>query len=123
MSIKSAPFSAKLIVLISSILLAHSCYSAHEHSAIAAASSTSPPLPLDIVLETIISVSLLCTGIVLSGWELKPIQWRIWAGQLEREKGQGPYEFLESRLGFLDIRAKRTEFSNWVKDRESTKTT
>ncbi|KAF8461912.1 membrane magnesium transporter-domain-containing protein [Kalaharituber pfeilii] len=112
MSTKSVPFSTK-------------CYSVHEHSTIAAAASstTSPSLPLDIILETIISVSLLCTGIVLSGWELRPIRWRIWAGQLERENGSGPYEFLESKLSFIDIRAKRTEFSNWVRDHEARKTT
>ncbi|RPB27863.1 hypothetical protein L211DRAFT_845863 [Terfezia boudieri ATCC MYA-4762] len=124
----------KLLILFSSVLLAHSIYSAHEHTHLY---STRPPpqastsyspnpqhkLPLDIILETIISVSLLSIGIVLSGWEFRPIQWRKWAGQLEREKGQGPYEFLESRLGFIDIRAKRSEFASWVKEHEATKAT
>jgi len=60
-------------------------------------------------------------GIVLYGWELHPIEWAKWAGQLEREKGQGPYEFLDSRLGFIDIRAKRSEFATWVKEQEAAK--
>lgn len=70
---------------------------------------TKPFLPFDIVLETVISVSLLSVGIVLSGWELRPVEWAKWAGQLEREKGQGPYEFLDSRLGFIDVRVHNSE--------------
>ncbi|KAF8420823.1 magnesium transporter [Tirmania nivea] len=133
----STSIGAKLLILLSSILLAHSVYSAHEHTHLYStrpptlASTSSPThspnpphkLPLDIILETIISVSLLSIGIVLSGWDFRPIQWRKWAGQLEREKGQGPYEFLESRLGFIDIRAKRSEFASWVKEHEATKAT
>ncbi|KAI5811674.1 membrane magnesium transporter-domain-containing protein [Peziza echinospora] len=117
----TTPLHAKLLIGISSILLTHSCYSAHEHTATAptTTTTTTTTLPLDIILETLLSVSLLCVGIVLAGWELKPIAWRIWAGQQERETGQGPYAFLESRLGFVDIRAKRGEFGNWVKEREA----
>ncbi|KAL7275206.1 hypothetical protein RUND412_001854 [Rhizina undulata] len=100
----------KLLIGLSSLLLLHSCYSAHEHSTVHPSSNE---LPLDITLETILSVTLLCVGIVGGGWELKPISWRVWSGQLEREKGSGPYGFLEERLGFLDIRAKREEFARW----------
>lgn len=79
-----------------------SCYSAYEHSLLSIPTNN---LPLDITLETLTSVFLLCVGIVLNNsQELKPISWSVWCGQLERERGSGPYGFLEERLGFLDIR-------------------
>jgi hypothetical protein len=43
-------------------------------------------LPIDIALETLFSVLLLCVGVVLSSPDLKPIQWSKWAGNLERSK-------------------------------------
>ena len=70
---------------------------------------------------------LLCVGVVLSSPELKPIQWNVWAGRLERSKqaramkevgvgGGNPYAALEERQGFLDIRGQRKEYANWVKE-------
>nr|POE54935.1 ribulose-1,5 bisphosphate carboxylase/oxygenase large subunit n-methyltransferase, chloroplastic [Quercus suber] len=84
-------------------------------------------LPLDITIETIFSVLLLCIGVVLSSPALKPIRWNVWAGRLEKSKqarqytevgvgGGNPYANLEERPGFLDIRARRKEFATWVKD-------
>jgi len=41
----------------------------------------------------------------LGAEELKPITWRVWAGKAERESGGGgPFQGLEERLGFVDIR-------------------
>ena len=127
-----------------------SVYSAYEHSLLSAttttpitppttASSSSSPtnpltyltphidLPLDITLETLLSVLLICTGVVLASPDLKPIQWRVWAGKLEKEKAGAvkadelgprgnPYTALEQRQGFLDIRRAREEFAGWVKE-------
>ena len=70
---------------------------------------------------------LLCVGVVLSSGDLKPIQWNVWAGRMERSKdardikefgvgGGNPYAALEDRSGFLDIRGQRKEFANWIKD-------
>ncbi|KAK6530448.1 hypothetical protein TWF694_003800 [Orbilia ellipsospora] len=136
---------SKLLITFSSLLLAHACYSAHEHSLLStthpspsspASPSTSPSgttttgssLPLDITLETLISVSLLLLGIVSSGWELKPISLRSYAGMLERGsvfpdgvdgkttvRGRGIFDGLEDRPGFLDIRKQREEFAQWIK--------
>lgn len=37
--------------------------------------------------------------------DLKPISWRVWAGKVERESGGGgPFQGLEDRMGFVDIR-------------------
>ena len=94
------------------------CYSAFEHSTLASLSSRpsslgpsstnksgSPSLPLDISLETIVSVAFICIGLVSGAEELKPINWRVWAGKAERESGGGgPYQGLEDRMGFVDIR-------------------
>ena len=47
----------------------------------------------------------ICVGLVLGAEELKPIIWRVWAGKAERESGGGgPFQGLEDRLGFVDIR-------------------
>jgi len=122
----------RAITVFGVLLLTHACYSAHEHSSLTArsftVSSTSPTasshttqLPLDISLETIVSVLLICVGLVLGAEELKPISWRVWAGKVEREKGKpdgarNPFEGLEERAGFMDIRAKRKEFVEWMKE-------
>lgn len=77
------------------------CYSAYEHSALHLAAG----LPLDISIETVLSVVFICVGLVLGAEELKPISWRVWAGRAERESGGGgPFQGLEDRLGFVDIR-------------------
>ncbi|KAF3312736.1 hypothetical protein TWF173_006958 [Orbilia oligospora] len=129
---------SKLLIAFSSILLAHACYSAHEHSLLSTtataahdSSSSSPhsatitsgsTLPLDITLETLLSVSLLLVGIVSSGWELKPISLRSYAGGVESgkilvdgKKGKGLFVGLEERAGFADIRKQRKEFTDWMK--------
>lgn len=102
-----------------------SVYSSYEHSA----SHTSPAalaanpslaqLPTDIVIELLFAVALLCIGIVLASPDLRPIQWSVWAEQIERddrrpkdrraykEDGQlvvNPYRWLEERRGFVDVR-------------------
>lgn len=114
---------SKITISISLLLLTHSCYSAHEHS------TTSTSTPLDIILETLFATLLLCLGIILSnksniastsgGAEddgLRPIALRVWAGKSERERGCGPFNVLEERLGFLNIRARREEFAVWAKE-------
>ncbi|EPS45709.1 hypothetical protein H072_282 [Dactylellina haptotyla CBS 200.50] len=137
---------SKLLIAFSSLLLAHACYSAHEHSLLSTTTPSSSPaassssassttagsapagssLPLDMTLETLFSVSLLLLGLVLSGWELKPISLRAYAGMLESgkiqpdgviggKKGRGVFDALEERPGFLDIRKQRKEFTEWVK--------
>lgn len=129
------------------LFLAHSCYSAHEHSMLhsigvapitqiskqGAASSALSSLPADISVETIVAIIITCLGLVLSTPNLEPIQWRVWAGKVERE-GEGrlfnndgyikkgysgnPIKALESRPGFVDIRKQRKEFFAWAKNGE-----
>ena len=119
-------------------LTPYSVYSAYEHSLLASASSSptlrlpteSEPklnLPIDIALETLFSVLLLCVGVVLSSPDLKPIQWSAWAGNLERSKEArvlveagvapgNPYAQLEDKPGFWDPRGARKAFGLWVAD-------
>lgn len=41
----------------------------------------------------------------MSAQKLKPISWREWAGEIERDGGaRNPYLSLEERYGFWDIR-------------------
>ncbi|KAK4224620.1 magnesium transporter [Podospora fimiseda] len=134
-------FISKAITAVGGILLAHACYSAQEHSALqsfratSGAALTSAPttavsLPLDIVLETIVSTFIILLGLVLVTRPLRPIQWREWAGKIEREGEEGfkdsngevnkdyignPFAIFESRPNFVDIRKQRKEFAQWVK--------
>jgi hypothetical protein len=125
--------------------LIYSCYSAHEHSALHSTSTASlssltshgaavsavASLPIDISIETIVAVFTICLGLVLGTPELRPIEWRVWAGKIEREGEKGfssgdgqvdkdymgnPFRVLESRPGFVDIRKQRREFAEWVRE-------
>jgi membrane magnesium transporter 1 len=93
-------------------------------------SSLAASLPLDISIETIIGTIITSLGLVLSTQPLRPIQWRVWAGKIEREGANGfrnndgevqkdyvgnPFRVLETRPGFVDIRKQRKEFTEWVK--------
>ncbi|RAR01439.1 transmembrane protein 32 protein [Stemphylium lycopersici] len=123
---------------VGALLLTHAVYSTHEHTATFATT----PLPLDISLELLTSILLLSLGIVISFAPLKPIQYAQWAGQISREgrhsegrytrEGEAvlsegdPYAFLgleggvngksEGRRGFFDIKGKRKEFENWMRE-------
>ncbi|KAK3383894.1 magnesium transporter [Lasiosphaeria ovina] len=131
---------SKAITLFGAVLLGHACYSAQEHSALqsfkaATATLTSSSLavaslPVDIAIETVIAIIVILFGLVLGTRPLRPIQWRVWAGKIEREGEEGfmdndgevnkdfvgnPFKFLETRPGFVDIRKQRKEFASWVK--------
>jgi hypothetical protein len=126
-------------------LTSPSCYSAHEHSALTSTNTASlssitshgytasavVSLPLDISIETIVAVFTICLGLVLGTPELRPIQWRVWAGKIESEGEKGfmngdgevdkdyvgnPFRVLESRPGFVDIRKQRRQFAEWVRE-------
>ena len=143
---------SKSITAFGLVLLAHACYSAHEHSALhqsttssaatspsasgagaGAAAATQSSLPVDISIETVVALVVICLGLVLNTPPLRPIQWREWAGKIEREGLEGflqpggdyeeaakefignPFRYLESRPAFVDIRKQRREFACWVK--------
>jgi hypothetical protein len=85
-------------------LISRSGYSAHEHTLLSS-SLASTTLPQDIIIETLVSVLIVSIGLVLSAQKLKPVSWREWAGEIEREGGsRNPYMSLEERYGFWDIR-------------------
>lgn len=74
---------------------------------------------------------------MLGAPSLRPIQWRVWAGKIEREGEAGfvdgsgevvkdyvgnPFRILESRPGFVDIRKQRRDFANWATGDKSVQT-
>jgi len=118
-----------------------SCYSAQEHSALqsikaatSSLTSASPnvaTLPADIAVEAVIATLVILLGLVLGTRPLRPIEWRVWAGKIEREGEEGfvdnegevnkdyignPFQVFETRPGFVDIRKQRKEFADWVKN-------
>jgi membrane magnesium transporter 1 len=78
----------------------------------------------------VVATFVVVFGLVLNTAPLRPIRWRVWAGQIEREGEQAfknangevakeyvgnPFKLLETRPGFVDIRKQRKEFAEWVK--------
>ncbi|KAJ5578020.1 uncharacterized protein N7459_006984 [Penicillium hispanicum] len=111
-------FLARLVTLFGLVLLAHAGYSAHEHTVLSSNSrlAAASTLPQDIIAETLAAVVVVSVGLVLGAEKLKPISWRDWAGEIERDGGaRNPYLGLEERYGFWDIRAKRKEFADWIR--------
>ncbi|KAI1770908.1 magnesium transporter [Hypoxylon cercidicola] len=132
---------SKLTTAFGLLLLADACYSAYEHSvlqthraaslsSLTSHSGTATSLPIDITIETLVATFVICLGMVLGTSNLRPIQWRVWAGKIEREGEAGfmnssgevekdyvgnPFRLLESRPGFVNIRQQRKEFAEWVK--------
>ncbi|GLI73808.1 hypothetical protein PoHVEF18_002037 [Penicillium ochrochloron] len=114
-------FLSRLVTLFGLVLLAHAGYSAHEHTVLFsnARLSTSTVLPQDIIVEVLVAVVIVSVGLVLGAEKLKPISWRDWAGEIERNGGaRNPYLSLEERHGFWDIRAKRKEFADWIREKD-----
>ncbi|KAM3446904.1 hypothetical protein MY3296_009238 [Beauveria thailandica] len=129
---------SRFVTVTGLFLLAHACYSAQEHTTLSSALAKhalthqhpSNYLPIDISIEAIISTLIVCFGLVSGSQTLRPIQWNVWAGKIEREGDAGflngsgevekdsrgsPFTFLDSRPGFVDIRKKRRQFIGWVK--------
>ncbi|KAL2430652.1 hypothetical protein ABEF95_012290 [Exophiala dermatitidis] len=106
---------SRLLVLVGLLSLFHAAYSAHEFSILSTKYHKNAPLPLDIKLETLISVSLACLGLILGSESLKPVSWNEWAGKIEREGEPNPFRGLEDRAGFMDIRKERREFADWAR--------
>jgi len=106
-----------MLVLVGILSLFHAAYSAHEFSTLSTKLHKNAALPLDIKLETLVSVFMACFGLVLGSEPLKPVSWSAWAGQIEREGGEmNPFRSLEERVGFMDIRKQRREFAEWARD-------
>ncbi|KIX04867.1 uncharacterized protein Z518_05738 [Rhinocladiella mackenziei CBS 650.93] len=106
---------SRLLVLVGLLSLFHAAYSAHEFSTLSTKLHKNATLPLDIKLETLISVFLACFGLVLGSEPLKPVSWSAWAGKIEKEGGPNPFRGFEERVGFMNIRAQRKEFANWAR--------
>ncbi|KAI5300153.1 hypothetical protein KEM56_002684, partial [Ascosphaera pollenicola] len=92
-------------------------YSVHELSLLYGSSHT---IPLDIILETLAAVIFVTVGLVLGSEKLRPITWSVWAGDIEEKGGHdNPFRAYEDGLGFWDVRAKRKEFADWVRQADS----
>ena len=112
-------FSSIFVLNLPLTILPSSVYSAHEHSSLhsthaslsIASASPTAQLPLDIILELLVSMLIVCIGVVLAAPALRPIRWSVWAGKVEKDERRGPGDGngnpfcgLEERRGFLDVR-------------------
>ncbi|UNI15284.1 hypothetical protein JDV02_001827 [Purpureocillium takamizusanense] len=131
-------WTSRAVTLAGLVFLAHSCYSAQEHFALSSALSkraasqqhSEASMPIDIRIEAVVATLIICLGLVLGSQTLRPVQWNVWAGKIEREGPAGfvdgsgqverdyrgsPFGVLESRPGFVDIRKQRRDFAKWAK--------
>ncbi|EEH46774.2 uncharacterized protein PADG_02872 [Paracoccidioides brasiliensis Pb18] len=107
-------FGSRLSTTFGLILIAHAGYSAHEHSILYGSAHS---IPLDITFETLVAILFVTVGLVLGSEKPRPISWSVWAGQIEKEGGaRNPFCGFEDRVGFWDVRTKREEFANWVRE-------
>ncbi|KAK0383106.1 hypothetical protein NLU13_9019 [Sarocladium strictum] len=131
-------WTARLLTVTGLLFLAHACYSAQEHITLSSnlahvSENTTSSLPIDIAVETVVATLIVVLGLILSSPQPRPIQWRTWAGKIEREGPNGfrtssgevekdyrgnPYMALESRQSFVDIRKQRREFAEWAKGKQ-----
>lgn len=113
--------------VIGGMLLLHAGYSSYEHHQLLKHASL---LPLDVVLELIIAIILLNFGTIESlrntprqgvvygdlvepkKMYLKPIGMSE-AMELVNQLGVTEHEELDSRVDFMDVRAKRKEYLEW----------
>ncbi|KAK2750510.1 hypothetical protein FQN55_002110 [Onygenales sp. PD_40] len=113
-------FLTRLATTFGLILIAHAGYSAHEHSILYGSAHS---IPLDITLETLVAILFVTLGLVLGSEKLRPISWSVWAGEIEKNGGVGnPFRGFEERPGFWDVRGKREEFANWVREQDAAST-
>lgn len=85
--------------------------------------------PADVCLEAIVGTLVICLGLVIGSPRPQPIRWHIWAGKFEREGRAGfqdscgnadighhvnPFEILEHRPGFIDVRKRRRLHYEWL---------
>lgn len=127
-----------LAFLIGGILLIHAGYSSYEfHSILKSASST---VPLDIMLEAVVAILIINYGAIQSirnkprlglGHDklvepthafMRPIKLSEATGSINK-LGISEYEELDTRADFVDVRKKRKEFAEWVKNGKETKKT
>lgn len=113
------------------VLLIHSGYSSYEwHQLLQANNQPFGGLPIDIILETLIGMTVVVFGSILSiknlsfytikselkkpaTTYLKPIELKHNIKHLE-EFGVDHYEELVSRLDFINITEKREEYADWI---------
>ncbi|CAO1632777.1 unnamed protein product [Parajaminaea phylloscopi] len=66
----------KPLILVGAILFLHAAYSTYEHSSIAKTVGLSQAkVPLDITIETAVSLLVLVVGLLLSSHPLREITW------------------------------------------------
>lgn len=128
----------KVVEAFGTTLTLARCYSAQEHITLSSnlahvSEHIASSLPVDIAVETVVATLIVIMGLILSSPQPLPIQWRTWAGKIEREGSAGflsssgevekdfrgnPFMALESRQSFVDIRKQRREFAEWAKGKQ-----
>ncbi|KAK9378740.1 magnesium transporter [Kockiozyma suomiensis] len=104
---------SNIITAISLLLLCHAGFSAYEfsHYLKHLTIKSNASLPIDIIVETLFSISLFGVGQVLAAPKLQPVSFAKWAKQMEKD-GNSPFAYLERRPGFANIQKIRADYKD-----------
>ena len=117
------------------VLMLHTGYSSYElHHVLKSSNIHEFTLPIDLIIEVVLALGLILGGamnslvdqpilssekrlIVPENKYLRHIDTRIATREIEKA-GMNEYVMLETRVDFIDIKAKRKEFSQYIARKE-----
>ncbi|CAK7896385.1 ER membrane protein complex subunit 5 [[Candida] anglica] len=123
---------SSIFYIIGSTLLLHAGYSSFEFHSLIKARHDNLALPTDIILEVICGILILIAGSINStkntpflsasgklinptDTHLKNIDFRKATNEFQQIE-VNPYEDLDSRLEFINVKEKRAEYKKWVQN-------
>ncbi|KAG5437010.1 hypothetical protein PCANB_001286 [Pneumocystis canis] len=110
--IKTHLFSNRLLLFISLFMLFHGGYSAHKIvSLIKSNNQEEVIIPINIIIEVILSLIIFCIERVLYTGKLQPINHSDYIS-MQKESNNMVHTILTYRPGFIDIRQKRKQYEN-----------
>jgi hypothetical protein len=64
------------------------------------------------VIEALVSLLIVSTGLIFGAEKLKPVSWSEWAKEVEKKGDtENPYARLEERYSFWDVRVSASKLS------------
>ncbi|KTW28566.1 hypothetical protein T552_01827 [Pneumocystis carinii B80] len=102
---------SRLLIFLSFLMLFHGGYSVHEIVSLMKSIDQEVKIPIDIVLEVIMSLVIFCIERVFFAEKLQPISYSKYINAKE-ESGEPIHSVLDHRPGFIDIRQKRKKYAS-----------
>ncbi|EMR10410.1 hypothetical protein PNEG_01125 [Pneumocystis murina B123] len=98
-------------------MLFHGGYSVHEIVSLMKSIDQEVKIPIDVILEVILSLIIFCIERVFFAEKLQPISYSKYINA-KKESGDLIHSILDHRPGFIDIRQKRRKYKS-LKEKQS----